>query len=271
VSWTVLGAHGVIGRQLVARLRQTGDDVYAPDRDDPGVTTRPLGHVIYAIGLTADFRQRPYETVQAHVGLLADVLQRANFESLLYLSSTRVYARAALGSEEAPLPMLAQDPSDLYNLSKLMGESLCLHGGHGSIRIARLSNVVGGDDAGSANFVPSLVRAARAGRIVLQTAPASTKDYIHIDDVVELLPRIARSGRERIYNVASGVQLRHADWTQRLAALTGCTVEVAPGAPLQHFTPVDITRIRTEFGFAPRPALSMLDPLPATPLRHVAS
>jgi nucleoside-diphosphate-sugar epimerase len=270
VNWTVLGASGVIGRRLVGRLRTAGEDVHTPARNDPGVYTRPLGHVIYAIGLTADFRQRPYDTVQAHVGLLAEMLRRADFDSLLYLSSTRVYARAALGREDAPLPVLAQDPSDLYNLSKLMGESLCLHGGRHGVRVARLSNVVGGDDADSDNFVPSLVRAARSGRIVLQTAPDSAKDYIHIDDVVELLPRIAVAGRERIYNVASGVQLRHADWTQQLATLTGCTVDVAPGAPVQHFVPIDISRIRAEFGFAPRPALAVLASAPTTSIHQVS-
>ena len=58
MSWTVLGASGAIGRRLVGYLRQTGHVVYTPERGDPGVWTRPLGHVIYAIGLTADFRQR---------------------------------------------------------------------------------------------------------------------------------------------------------------------------------------------------------------------
>lgn len=267
MNWTVLGAGGVIGRRLAGYLRKTGHAVYAPERDDPGVWQRPLGHVVYAIGLTADFRQRPYETVQAHVSLLAELLQRGNFDTLLYLSSTRVYGRASSGHEDAPLPVLAQDPSDLYNLSKLMGESLCLHGGRSGVRIARLSNVVGGDDAESDNFLPSLLRAARSGHIELTTAADSAKDYIHMDDVIELLARIAVGGQSRVYNVASGQQLRHTDWTHRLVALTGCTVGVAPGAVRQQFVPVDVTRIRTEFGYSPRSALSVLDSLPPATLR----
>lgn len=258
MNWTVLGASGVIGRRLVAQLRARGETVHAPGRDDPKLYERPLGHVIYAIGLTADFRQRPYDTVQAHVSLLAEVLRRADFESLLYLSSTRVYGRADSGCEEARLTVQAQDPSDLYNLSKLMGESLCLHGGRANVRVARLSNVVGSDDVDSANFVPSLQRDARIGKIVLQTALDSAKDYIHLDDVVELLPRIAVQGRERIYNVASGVQITHAQWVERLAALTGCTVNVAPEAPTVLFAPIDTQRIRAEFNYQPRSALSVL-------------
>lgn len=258
MNWTVLGATGVIGQHLTARLRAAGHTVDTPPRGDAGLCRRPLGHVIYAVGLTADFRQRPYDTVQAHVTLLSELLQRADFSSLLYLSSTRVYARAAIGREDADLTVQPQDPSDLYNLSKLMGESLCLNCGSPDVRVARLSNVVGGADGDSANFVPSLVREARTGRIVLQTAPDSAKDYIHIEDVADLLPRIALHGRERLYNVASGVQTRHAQWVDQLAAQTGCQVEVAAGAPTVRFAEIDIARIRHEFGFTPRPVLSAL-------------
>ncbi len=257
MNWTVLGASGTIGRKLSAHLRAAGHAVFSPGRGED-LYSRPLGHVIYAIGMTADFRQRPYETVQSHVSLLAELLQNGNFESLLYLSSTRVYGRATTGTEDSLLPVLSQDPSDLYNLSKLMGESLCLQDSRAGVRVARLSNVVGGDDPESSNFVPSLVQAARSGRIVLQTAMDSVKDYIHIDDVVEFLPRIAAGGRERIYNLASGVQITHAQWVKQLAALTGCIVEVAPIAPTVLFIPVDIGRIQAEFDFQPRPVLATL-------------
>lgn len=257
MNWTILGSSGTIGRKLSAHLRAAGHTVFSPGRGED-LYSRKLGHVIYAIGLTADFRQRPYDTVDSHVSVLGGLLKHGNFESLLYLSSTRVYGRAAEGNEDSPLPMLSQDPSDLYNISKLMGESLCLQDSRSSVRVARLSNVVGGDDAKSANFVPSLVREARSGRIVLQTAVDSLKDYIHIDDVVELLPRISAMGAERLYNVASGIQTTHAQWTAQLAAQMGCIVEVVCGAPNVSFPPINIDRIRAEFDFQPRPVLAVL-------------
>jgi nucleoside-diphosphate-sugar epimerase len=215
--------------------------------------------VIYAIGVTGDFRSRALDTVQAHVCALAPVLRHASFESLLYLSSTRVYGALPRGTEEAVLQVDPQDPSDLYNLSKLMGESMCLCSGRSGVRIARLSNVVGAEDGDSANFLPSLLREARAGCITLRTDPASAKDYIHIDDVVDLLPRIAMQGRQTMYNVASGEQLTHRQWVDHLVAGTGCTVQVQAQAPLLRFAPVDTTRIRAEFGFAPRPVLATMN------------
>lgn len=259
MMYTVLGATGFIGRHLVQALRGAGHDVFAPPKGSQELFERPLGHAIYCIGLTADFRNRPFETMRAHVGVLADVLEKAEFDSLLYLSSTRVYGSQASGTEQSVLTADVSNPSDLYNLSKLAGESLCRSCGRAGVRVARLSNVVG-PDPDSENFVSALIRAALTGRIALHSHPDSAKDYILVDDTVALLPAIAAHGREWIYNVASGVNLRHRDIVERLAALTGCAVTIDDGAPLTSFLPLDTGRIRTEFGY--RPA-SVLDALPA--------
>jgi nucleoside-diphosphate-sugar epimerase len=254
MTYTVLGAGGRIGRRLVARLRADGHAVNAPARGEP-LPRHPLGHVIYAVGVTADFRTRPLEAMQAHVCALMPLLAGAPFDSLLYLSSTRVYLGAGHGREDAPVPVCSANASDLYNLSKLAGEAACLHAGRHAVRIARLSNVVVDDDDEGTDFVPALRREARGGRIVLRADPDSAKDYVHVDDVVALLPRIAAGGRERIYNVGSGVQLRHRQWADALRAATGCAVTTVPDAPTLSFPPLDVSRIRTEFGFEPRPVL----------------
>ena len=256
-TFTVLGATGYIGSRLVAHLQAQGHTVWAPTRGDTEVFTRPLGHVMYCVGLTADFRTRPFDTVDAHVGLLAEVLRRAQFDSLLYLSSTRVYMGAASTHEDAPLSVLPGDPSYLYNLTKLTGESLCYACGRPGVRVARLSNVVGPDmDAASGNLVADLVRQAQGGHIVLRSDPQSAKDYVHVDDLLDWLPRIALAGRAATYNVASGRQTLHAQWLAWLQARTGCTVEVDAQALLQAFPPINVQRLRGEWGVAPRAVLA---------------
>src|SRR5687768_14738265 len=87
---TVLGSQGFVGRHVVQELEQRGLPYFAPPREAP-LSGTPLGDVIYCIGLTADFRSRPFETVEAHVVKLRDVLEGCDLDSLLYLSSTRVY------------------------------------------------------------------------------------------------------------------------------------------------------------------------------------
>lgn len=246
---TVLGGRGYIGRNLTTYLRSLGHEVFVPERSEILLTRKSLGHVFYCIGITADFRTRPYDTVRAHVEVLSEVLEHADFDSLLYLSSTRIYNSAESGHEESSFMVNPTNPSDLYNISKLMGESLCLTACQNKVRIVRLANVVGRQDSDSDNFLAILSRDAKLGKIVLRTALTSSKDYIHIDDVVEILANIAFLGRYPIYNVASGIQVTHAQIINLLKKLSGCTVEVYRDAPEIVFPEIDISRIREEFDF----------------------
>lgn len=238
LSASVFGAGGFVGRHLVAHLQGAGFRVRPIVRGDRSWRGQDLGHAFYCIGLTADFRSRPFETIDAHVSTLADVLRNARFESFLYLSSTRVYGRAASTDEAAPLPVLPGDASDLYNLSKLMGEAACLGAGLAKARVARLSNVFG-DDTSSTNFLASVLRdAVETGQVRLATSLNSGKDYVWIGDVVAALEAIATRGTEPITNVACSINTTHGDIMAALRAATGCRVEVTPGAPTVRFPPI---------------------------------
>ena len=249
---TVLGASGFVGRHLVARLRADGVACAAPSRD-ADLLRRPLGHVIYAIGLTSDFRSRPLETVQAHVCLLRSLLEQGDFDSLTYLSSTRVYAGAADTRESATLRVNPNDPSDLYNLSKLMGESLCLHGGRAGARVARLSNIVGLRDAPDSFIDQLLEEGARDGCITLRTALSSRKDYLHIDDAVSQIIAIALSDATGIFNVALGAGVENREIAACLRNVLGYRVSAAPDAPEWAFDDIDVSRTRALCGVSPRP------------------
>jgi nucleoside-diphosphate-sugar epimerase len=259
--FTVFGSSGFIGGALAARLRALGHTVHAPPRDRAGWQRSALGHAIYAIGLTADFRARPFDTVRAHVSVLADCLESADFQSFTYLSSTRVYQKSRAATVGLPLAVDPADPSDLYNLTKLTGESLCLNCGRAGTRVVRLSNVVGKAAAASDNFVDQLVREARGGHIMLRSDPGCAKDYIRLDDVVEMLPRIAAGGGAGVYHLASGVNLTHREWIEALRELTGCRVSVPEGGEPQVFPPIDIRALVEEFDFTPRPVLELLPTL----------
>lgn len=249
---TVLGATGFIGRHLLARLRADGIACEAPARDDAGLFDRPLGHVIYAIGLTSDFRSRPLDTVQAHVCLLRRLIAAGNFDSLTYLSSTRVYAGASDTREQAALTVNPNHASDLYNLSKLMGESLCLHGGHPRARVARLSNIVGLRDAPDSFIDQLLEEGARDGRITLHTTLSSRKDYLYIDDAVDQILALAQSDATGIFNVAHGQGVDNRAIADCLEAALGYRVTEAPDAQPWAFADIDTQRMRTRFGLEPR-------------------
>jgi len=251
--FTVLGASGYVGSRLVAHLRSCGYTVWAPVRGDAEVFSRPLGHVFYCAGLTADFRTRPFDTVEAHIGFLAGVLQRAQFESLLYLSSTRVYMGGGGTQEDAFLTVRPTEPSYLYNLSKLTGESLCHACGRPDVRVVRLSNVVGPDmESASGNFIASLLSEARTGHIFLRSDLESVKDYIHIDDVAQGLLLIALNGQFNTYNLANGRNTTHREWVDWMVQHFRCSYSVEFNAPVQYFPEIDVGRMEEEFGFRTR-------------------
>jgi nucleoside-diphosphate-sugar epimerase len=262
---TVLGASGFIGRNLVRRLENRGYEVATPDRAALGALSGSLGHVFYCIGLTGNFRERPFATVEAHAGLLAGLLQRTEFDSFLYFSSTRIYARATgleETGEEAPI-RVTPSADTTYDLSKMLGEALCLSHDLATVRVARLSNVYGPDQS-PATFLGSLIQELTIhGQVEIREAPGSSKDYISIRDVTDLGERIARSGRERIYNLASGQPVSHAE-IAATATGAGFTCGFAPGGAVRAFPRIDTTKLQTEFDFHPRLLLEDLPSLLST-------
>jgi nucleoside-diphosphate-sugar epimerase len=258
LNFTILGGTGFVGSHVARYLTGLGHTALVPDRSQSLVDACSGAHVIYAIGLTADFRERPFDTIEAHVSVAADLLRQADFKSFLYLSSTRVYVRSSDTSEDRSLSVLPEDPSDLYNISKLAGEAVCLASGRTNVRIARLSNVVGPQTAATESFAGALCREGASGHIQLKTDLNSSKDYIWIDDVAALLLRISLAGRHKIYNVASGMQISHAQWISAISTQTGCSFSVDDNAPMSSFPPIATSRIREEFDFHPQPVLQRI-------------
>ncbi len=260
---TVLGGSGFIGRHLCESLRAGGHDVYCPSRDENWQQQASLGTVFYCIGLTADFRSRLLDTVEAHVCVLRELVAKDNYDKIVYLSSTRVYAGALSTREDAALQVRSDTPSDLYNLSKLMGESIVLNAntqGANSANsakgvVARLSNVIGDGDT-SEMFIPAILReASETGSVVFQTAPESAKDYVAISDVCRWLIELAQTGQRQIYNLASGVNTTHQEIADCLVG-NGIGVTFVDGAPTTSFPRIQIDAITAEFE---RPTFVFLD------------
>ena len=169
-----------------------------------------------------------------------------------------------LANETAVLPLDPASARHLYDFSKGLGESLCHVAGRGRARVARLACVYQGPQDAD-GFLPALLRqvlAARSAgveRVEVSSSPYFARDYVHLDDVVDALIRIAVSGRQRVYNVASGVNVSNADLFEYLARRWGCVVQ-----PLLHSVPsavpqVDIERLCSELHWRSRSLFDALD------------
>lgn len=206
--WTILGEKSFIGRHIAYALSRSGEEVSVPNRKEiNSLTKRNTDILIYCLGVTTNFSQRPLETYNAHACLLTKILSCTSCSQIIYLSSSRVYMHNKNTSEAAPLSVFSHHPDGIYTLSKLVGENICSVL-HKKSKIIRLSNVYSTEciKKEKKNFIDSIIHDAFYKKeVVFQSSPRSAKDFIHIDDVVNIITDIALQGQAGIYNVASGI------------------------------------------------------------------
>jgi nucleoside-diphosphate-sugar epimerase len=129
----------------------------------------------------------------------------------IFSSTSAVYERTSttLHSETDPL-----DPDLVYALSKTFAEALCraYTKNYGmNIIICRFFNVYGPHQdflRPSPPFTSYLAREVVAGRVpIIYNSSDVKRDYVHINDVIDLLTRMMRAERHyaaEVFNVASG-------------------------------------------------------------------
>ncbi|MBX9872328.1 MAG: NAD-dependent epimerase/dehydratase family protein [Burkholderiaceae bacterium] len=264
---TIIGGNGFVGAALARHLSGLGWTCEIPSRDMPWPQTgRDLGHVFYCAGLTGDYLARAADTVEAHVSLLARVLQSERWESLVYLSSTRLYdalTAGLLAEETARLPVAPQLPRHLFDLTKLTGESLCHAMGRGRARVARLASVY--DSPADPNgFLPALLRrvaqAAPGEILAVDSSPQAERDYVHLPDVLRALVDIALRGTQTVYNVASGENVSNARLGEMVERWSGRKLAFHAPQASSGSAVVDVRRLQQDFGWRPAPLEDVIAP-----------
>jgi len=249
---SIIGAKGFIGSHLADTLEANGEPVVRYHRDVWPEPKKHLGHLYYCIGPTgAAAGSDPQAAHAAHAEILEELMHTSTFDSLTYLSSTRLYRKTESTGEDIPIICDPDDPGDLFNLTKLAGETICLSHKSPTVRVVRLSNVIG-KVIGRDTFLTDIVCQAKANkRIQMQAAAESAKDYIDIKDVVAAVIAIADRGTRRLYNVATGENLTQGTVAAIVAGETGAVIEVAENAPVVSFPKIDVSRLQSEFPFKP--------------------
>jgi nucleoside-diphosphate-sugar epimerase len=250
LKFTILGSSGFIGSNVSKTLKNKNFNCYTPDVRKESLDGKNLGNVIYSLGVS-DFRNKPSDTIDAHICILNKILKNCSFDSLLYISSGRMYYNVDSTLEENSLIGNPNMKNDLYNISKLQGESLCMSMNNPKIKIIRPSNVVG-ITAPSNLFIPSLIKeAVTTKKIILHSTLDSEKDYVHIDDLVQLIPKIISSNEFQLYNIASGYNISSNKIIDEIIRLTDCELEIASDAKKFSSGQINIDRIKNEFNFEP--------------------
>jgi nucleoside-diphosphate-sugar epimerase len=259
MKFTILGANGFLGSSIKNHLLENHFECYAPDIRKEDISKKSLGHVIYSVG-TVDFTNIN-KIVESHVCTLKNILDNYNFESFLYISTGRFYRNAKSTMETEKIEIDVNDKSNLYDISKLLGESYCLSSKKENIRIVRPSLVIGTNTPKSL-FLPSIIfDALSKGKITLHSALESQRDYLRIQDFVKIIPEISLGGKEKIYNIADGKNIKTKDFINEIVKLTNCSVEVVKNSPNNSSPEINIDRIKNEFNFKSKSVLSELESL----------
>jgi nucleoside-diphosphate-sugar epimerase len=252
--YTVIGAQGFVGSHLARYLAATRRITpFTPEKGSPTLFSRPLGHVFYCAGLTNDFLKRPFDTVEAHVTLFARLLKDAAFESMTYLSSTRLYdSGGPVGNEEDTLELNPNEPRHLYDLSKALGENLCQTAGRKNVRAVRLSCVYSDDLEADIFLHRAILAAKQGGPLEMDVSPDAARDYVPMDDVLPVLLAVAERGRRPLYNVASGANVSNAELFKLLFRLTGWQLVATRLSSGEEAPTIDVTALAEDFNMKPK-------------------
>ncbi len=258
---TIFGSSGFLGSRLIKYLEEHGHTVFTPQKGDLSIFDRDLGYVFYCIGKTANFAENPYATIEAHVTFLSEILFKACFDAFLYLSSVRLYdCLSGIVNEDSNLHLNPNNPRHLYDFTKATGEVLCLHHPNKSVKVARLSTVY--DLEKKADIYPwQIYNNASQNKtkdIELDSSENVARDYISIEDVMNLVLKILTNGKHRLYNVASGKNISNRQWADVIEKKTGCKLIFKKSNSDVYIPTIDISRCQEEFNFKPYDLLEQI-------------
>lgn len=294
VHCLVTGAAGFIGSHLAERLlshghRVTGVDAmvpYYPREQKERNLAGSLGHPSFTF-LERDLRTAPLDPIfdgvdvvfhlAAMAGLVAswshfddymtcnllatarvlDAARRARVSRFVHASTSSVYGRDAVGSEDVPLK-----PISPYGVTKLAAEQLALahHAALGVPAVVlRYFSVYGPRQRPDMGYNIFIRRILSGEPITVFGDGSQTRGNTFISDCIDgTMLASERGAPGRVYNIGGG-EARSLNWViATLEELTGRTphVDHQPRRPGdQAHTRADISRARGELGYEPRVGL----------------
>jgi CDP-glucose 4,6-dehydratase len=217
--------------------------------------------------IVATARRAPLSTFESNVrgtyNLLEACREHGGVERLVVASTDKAYGAHDELPYREDFALQARYPYDVSKAcTDLIARSYAETYGL-PVAVTRLANVYGPGDVNWSRLVPDTARAlARGERPVIRSDGTPERDYLYVDDAVDVYLAVARSldGSElrgRAWNAGWGEPVSVLDLVRRLIAMSGRSVEpdvrgegVPPGEIDRQF--LDSTAIRTELGWAPK-------------------
>jgi nucleoside-diphosphate-sugar epimerase len=241
----ITGGNGFVGKNLLRKLEPLQWNITILDRNIPDPENRSdsvtfwQGDLLYQTGLKSlAAKSEPFDAIVHLAAMLpgsGDDIQmlRINVDGtnnviryfahpetqIIFLSSGLVYgAYCFQATEESTVA-----PEHPYAKSKVLAEQCVLDFGdrHGNKTTILRPSVLYGPGAPKVMFIQSMLNALLENQEFPMTAGEQFRDFLHIDDAVEVLSRILRQRIPGVFNVASGEVVSISEVADRVAEISG--------------------------------------------------
>ena len=280
----VTGAAGFVGARLARTLASRGDEVHAvvspashrwrleseprisvhvADLCDADALTRTVREarpdVIYHLAAHGAY---PHQTDAARIlrtnvlgtELLLRTCEAQGYELFVSAGSSSEYGSKTEPMRESDLP----EPNSPYAVSKVAQTLLCQQRAAAAglpIVVLRLFSVYGPLEEPT-RLVPTLLRAILAGTEIAMTSPKTSRDFIHVDDVVAAFLQVdaLRKLGGEVLNLGTGIQSSLEDVVAAAERASGKTARcvwnsMAPRSWDTTTWVADVTKLREKLGF----------------------
>jgi dTDP-glucose 4,6-dehydratase len=189
--------------------------------------------------------------------VLLDAALRHDVARFVHVSTDEVYGSIEIGAWSEDQPVAPRSP---YSAAKAGSDLLALayHRTHGApVVVTRCSNNYGPYQFPE-KVVPLFVTNLLDGRPVpLYGDGGNVRDWLHVDDHCTGIALVADGGRPgEVYHIGGGTELTNKELTARLLEACGAGWEMVEYVPDRkghdRRYALDITKISTELGYAPR-------------------
>ncbi len=185
---------------------------------------------------------------------------KADYTLFVNAGSSSEYGRKDFAMREIDLP----EPNSYYAVAKTAQTMLTKHVAHSEQRpivTLRFFSVFGPYEEPS-RLIPTLINAFLTGKKVELVPPETARDFIYIDDVLDIMTRVddLAAHPTEVFNIGTGVQSSIRDVVDNLISITGKEVETHWSAmpPRQWDTTTwvaDISKLRGLIGWKPAHSL----------------
>lgn len=188
---------------------------------------------------------------------LAELAKKHNVKQFIFSSTAAVYHQEELvpTSEESNI-----SPRSVYGVTKLEAEQVLNElavDSQTKFTIFRIFNLYG--PKFNQSLVNRLIASNEDETIQLQGFKRFFRDYIHVDEVVELMTnfkKMSELGSYSLFNIASGRALSNADLIKVLGE-KGFELRFKIVGDYESYSWADITRARQRLGFNPSTVLKL--------------